>query len=170
MQMARSIEEQLELFCQSQSGKQQIKQAIKTNRRAGIHTGQTVAFAESEGYDMRRILVKYFHDAGLESISENDIHLSELYTDQDGNLRIDLMINDEDLRRPSLYPAGYPDGAYNILTLFIRGWSSSPVYGVWESHGVSVRGRTRKNPDPIIQNAITEFESTHSSIAIPMME
>lgn len=168
--MARSIEEQLRDFCVSDKGKVYIKQKIKSSGSINRVADQNINFALSEAADMRRLLVRYFNDAGLTSISENQISFSPVYTDQDGVIRIDLTMDNADLRRPSLYPDGYPDGAYNIVTLFIRGWDSSPVYGLWESRGISVKGRTHKSPDPMIQNAIKEFERTHTSKAIARME
>lgn len=78
---------------------------------------------------------------------------------------VDLYLNG-DLSRPSL---GSGSGAYDIVGLFIHGWSpkSSPpkrVFGSW--HGMTVGNRIQKDSMWFLESAISQFNAKYNADGI----
>lgn len=79
-----------------------------------------------------------------------------------GSLGVDLFLNG-DTSRPSLNPSS--SGAYDIVGLFIHGWSASKrVYGAW--HGMVVGSRMQKDGMSFLSDAIDQFNAKYSGDGI----
>ena len=169
--MSKPLKQQISEWVHSPTGLAEINRQLSSKKISldQVGTGD-VAAIKSEANQLRNILVARLHEAGLTSIGVEQIHIGELHQDNKDPMSfyVDLSIDSNDLRRPSLQPNRYPDGAYNIVTLFIRGWDSSPIYGYWASAGKNVRSRTHKDPEPIIEDAVNEFNVTHKLEATVM--
>lgn len=94
-----------------------------------------------------------------------DIDIGDLVSLGNGIYQIKLYLNGN-LTRPSL--SQMSDGAYDIVGLFIKGWSpksaSSPIYrlhGYW--HGDIVPARKYKDPMYFASQAIDAFNKKYAS-------
>lgn len=95
-----------------------------------------------------------------------DISIGEVNAGGGGTYYIDLYLGG-DLSRPSLNSRS--DGAYDIVGLFIHGWSpkSHPpkrVFGSW--HGMTVGNRIQKDGMGFLNSAIDEFNSIYNARGI----
>ena len=86
-----------------------------------------------------------------------------------GYIYIELSLNG-DLSRPSLIPG---ESAYNIVSLFIKGWSPKkklrvPVIGRWRD--MTVAARTYKAGMGFTNEAISEFNSKYAGTAYAELE
>lgn len=169
--MSKPLKQQISEWMHSAEGQAEIKRQLASQNisLSQVNSGDLAAI-KSEAKELRNILVARLQEAGLTSIGVDQINIGELRQNDSDPLLfyVDLTIDSNDLRRPSLQPNRYPDGAYNIVTLFIRGWDSSPIYGYWASAGKNVRSRTHKDPEPIIEDAVNEFNVTHKLEATVM--
>lgn len=169
--MSKPLKQQISEWAHSPAGQAEIKRQLSAQNISldQVDAGD-VAAIKLEADQLRNILAARLHEAGLASIGVEQIHIGELRQDNKDPLSfyVDLSIDSDDLRRPSLQPNRYPGGAYNIVTLFIRGWDSSPIYGYWASADKNVRSRTHKDPEPIIEDAVKEFNATHKLEATVM--
>ena len=100
-------------------------------------------------------------------IVEN-MEVVEIGGGEDGTYYFELNISG-DLTRPSLGPN---DGAYDIVGLFIRGWSPKkklvrPLVGSW--HGMTVAARTSKPSMGFARQAIDDFNSRYPGTAYAVL-
>lgn len=167
MDPLKQLESQIVKFLNSHDGKIAVKKAI-TGLPSGLHVSNNsggikinenmMALAAS---DMKNILSSMLDNAGLGSVN-NSIYLTDLKSDPERGLFFEILVPDHELQRDSLYPEKYPEGAYNIITLFEKGWKAEKsVFGVW--HGEHVYSRKSRSPNPILEKAVTEFNSRWSS-------
>lgn len=72
-------------------------------------------------------------------------------------------VNENELYRPSLEPNKYPDGAYDIVGLFERGYETSghsTVRGMW--HGEETISKPVRPALNFMQDAVDEFNNIYS--------
>lgn len=166
MDPLKNLEAQIEKYLNSRSGKEAINKAIASSSISGISGMiQGVSVNKKElsiaADEMKQILIDRLKDSGLEGMTQY-ISRSEIKSDPMKGMFFEITVPSFALRRDSLYPEKYPDGAYNIITLFEKGWSTNKsVWGIW--HGERTIGKKKRDPDPILNDAVIEFNSRWSS-------
>lgn len=170
-----AIEQAIQKWAQSTQGQKALQRAAtdayKTGHYGGKGNGTTEA-REPEFYaeEMIRLLntefVAYGYDFG------DYLYWIPIGWDNGaGGYSVEIRFKQEDVSRPSLYPEGYPDGAYNIVALLNRGYHASDyVYGEWK------RGKDQRGPGAYvysmkdreglwyIQSAVEKFNSLYGAV------
>ena len=158
-------------FLSSSDGKDFASAFSINNKSAILSKDDAIRMAE----ELKKMIITY---AGMEFTTSqlsifnsiNNMDIGAPIDNGDGSLKIELYLSG-DLRRPSLDP--FEEGAYDIVSLFIHGWSpkkhandsgSKRLWGYW--HGVLVGAREQKDPMDFASNAIEEFNREYEHFGV----
>ena len=140
------------------------------NSNGGKLKSVTKQMAREIAEDLRSMIIAHANTeftATQASILQHieSISVSDPAESGDGSYYIELSLSG-DLTRPSL---GTGEGAYDIVGLFIKGWSPKkklrrPLVGEW--HGMKVAARTYKGGMGFASEAVAEFNSKYSGTAV----
>lgn len=118
------------------------------------------------GEQMKNILYEHVH-ALIRSIILDDIVVRKPYQDKNGMWKLEISFKDGVLKRDSLDTDNYPEGVYNIVLLFAKGYHAKKyVYGhwylpnqTWYGGGdfVHIRSKKDRNGSDFLIQAVNEF-------------
>lgn len=189
-----SLDEKLKSWAKSPKGKAKIdaarKEALKEGKRFGSRKGVlgsagfgagtgSVAANDLDFYKneflwlLRQTISKiptYYTDAYLGDIynfaDEGNIHCTGHFNNTTGYYEFHFNFDPESIKRESLEPDKYPEGAYDIVALINHGYDASGyIYGYWDQAGKEVRGLRTREGAFFIQEAVKEFERLYGDVA-----
>ena len=137
MNPLKDLELQINKFLNSSRGKVAVKKALMS-QPSGFGAGafssavkvNEAALAKAAD-SMKDILSKRLEESGLGSMTQY-VSSTGMRSDHVNGLYFEIVVPDFALERESLYPEKYPRGAYNIITLFEKGWSTGNQIRFWK--------------------------------------
>lgn len=161
-----SIESKLADYLASPAGKKKVAEekakAFKSGLTFGQPSGQVTSkqIALEAAERMKGILLDHFADVNISGIHPEDIVIGSPRIDKDGNITVEINLNESAVQRDSLYPAEYPDGIENIVVHLTHGWDANGVVcGYWAKAGHSVQSRQHFEGNPFMQKAVEDFNA-----------
>ena len=158
-----SIEAELKKWAASPAGKKKIaearKQAIKSGKPFGGYIPLSRTDVEAIADRLRNTIYEYMPDSLSDGENAVEFYTPDIMQRDDGSWEVEIDFNENTLSRPSLEPNRYPDGAYNIVSLFIHGWDThgKAVFGEW--HGDKTWSRSKRAADPFVTRAVSAFNA-----------
>lgn len=165
MLTASAINKKLEVYMESQAGKERIKREMSTNPQ--LIKKQSDNYEEAVAL-LKEVICRFappaFHSgetlASIEKMIDGAV--SDPIETEDGyNILVDFA--KESLKRPSL--SENSSGAYDILGLMTQGWAPKHtpprrVIGLW--HDAKVIGLTHREGNDFIQRAVDYFMAMYA--------
>lgn len=138
---------QTQKYLESKEGKRMLSKAASG--------GAPAAEIKKAGDDLAKKISSQIPDSLSGSIAMS----SSVEFGDDGIATITITMSGP-LARPSLNPDKYPEGVYDIVGLFSKGWSYDGFgpSGIW--HGRITYALTHRNAAPFIARAVNEWVSS----------
>lgn len=159
-----SIASELARFQKTTAFQKMLKNRRKEALSAGRPFGTGASSLPSDWYvdELRNILRRHIEAAGLEYDAYLDSWLGVIdcgWNREHTQMEIHLNFDREMMRRSSLYPEGYPEGADNIVALMNHGYrAKNYVYGAWDgAGGKRIRSRLERPGLHFLDAAVEEF-------------
>ena len=163
------IDEKLAAWAKSPEGQKKLRAAQKASARAGKQFGSGEDQKKLTAYYADRlmtILDRHITEAGYDFAD----YLGVVRTgvDESGRFEVHIDFDPEDIRRPSLYEAGYPEGVHDIVALLNRGYrADDSVYGQWR--GASLKSLPTRDGLHFLEAAIEEFNTRYAGTATAIL-
>lgn len=177
MSLQDKINAKLASWAKTPDGKAKIsakkKDALKEGKILGSGVGYgagtgIVAAADVDFYRDRflEILREKIHEAGFNFADEDNVLVNGGFNNSTGYYEYHYNFDPESIKRTSLDPERYPEGAYDIVALMNHGYDANGhVYGYWEPAGKKIRSLQTREGAFFIQKATEEFEALYGGIA-----
>lgn len=177
-----AIEQAIQKWAQSTQGQKALQRAATEAYKAGYYGGKgdgTTEAREPEFYANE--LIEWLRAAMCDADWPNgmpdgfdDWWVADVgsWDDSVNAYRITIRYNEAYISRPSLYPEGYPKGAYNIVALLNRGYyphrgysedGANRVYGEW--HGRMTFSLPERPGLWYIQQGVESFLKLYGTVA-----
>ena len=163
------INEKLAAWVKSPAGQKKLR----ASQRAAARSGKQFGSGESQkklathfADKLMDILASHITEAGYDFADYLGVVHAE--TNESGQLEVHINFDPEDIRRPSMYEAGYPEGVYDIVALMNRGYRADDhVYGQWR--GASVKSVQARDGLHFLEAAIEEFNTRYAGTATAIL-
>lgn len=162
-----SIQTEIDKWLASPAGKKKVEAVLGTGKESGYGARR----AGTDGGDSSNYYAQRLIEILDAEISEAGFRFGEyLYWIDEGYNSVsrqrELFVNfkAEEISRPSLAPALYRDGAYDIVALMNHGYrAGGSVHGEW--HGKDTWSLRERKGAFFIQSAIAKFNAKYSGAA-----
>lgn len=163
------INEKLAAWAKSPEGQKKLQQAQKSAVRSGKQFGSgqdqqklTAFYADR----LMNILDRHITDAGYDFADY--LGVVDTRVAESGQFEVHIDFDPEEIRRPSLYEAGYPEGVHDIVALLNRGYrADDSVYGQWR--GAAVKSLPARDGLHFLEAAIEEFNTRYAGTATAIL-
>lgn len=163
------INEKLAAWVKSPAGQKKLRASQKAAARSGKQFGSGEDQKKLTTYYADRLMTILDHhitDAGYdfaEFLGVVDTRVAE-----SGQFEVHINFDPEEISRPSLYEAGYPEGVYDIVALLNRGYrADDSVYGQWR--GASVKSLPARDGLHFLEAAMEEFNTRYAGTATAIL-